>query len=561
LIQNLFGSIAHADRFGTPESRYQTTFFQYLEPSRFLLVSDPQAIKGFYQGGVNWYEPAYLLPFLAPLFWWALLLGALVGMCLCLNILIRRAWTDHEKLSFPIVQLPMAMTNPDTRGQPFWRSRTMWAGFALAALIDFSNGMHYLIPPWPYLEQVKLYNVGQFFTQRPWSAMGVTNISMYPFAIGLAYFLPLDLAFSCWFFWVARKLFQVVGAVFGWDAPTNVGFPYFEQQSSGAWIALAFITVWSLRRQFAHAWRLAFGSGNLPSEYSTPDTENPLAERRRFRAAFLGLAMGTAFLAWFSYRIALSFWVAALFFGLFFLLAIAITRVRAEFGTPHEIYFVNPRTVLVTLFGVNTIGAQNLTSLSVLYWFNRGYRCHPMPNQLEAFKMAEGGRMQTNRLIWLLIAATLFGILCAYWANLHVTYAEGATGKSVGFKRWVGAESFDRLNGWLQTPTKPNRTQIGYVIGGALMVLGLRVLRGAFIWWPFHPAGYALAVSYAMDYFWFAFFVSWFIKLLIVRFGGMKAHNAGVPFFLGLILGDYVAGSLWAIYGPLNGLQTYKIYI
>jgi hypothetical protein len=93
------------------------------------------------------------------------------------------------------------------------------------------------------------------------------------------------------------------------------------------------------------------------------------------------------------------------------------------------------------------------------------------------------------------------------------------------------------------------------------MVLGLRVLRGAFIWWPFHPAGYALAVSYAMDYFWFAFFVSWFIKLLIVRFGGMKAHNAGVPFFLGLILGDYVTGSLWAIYGPLNGLQTYKIYI
>jgi hypothetical protein len=562
LIQNLFGSIAHADRFGTPESRYQTTFFQYLEPSRFLLVSDPLAIKGFYQGGVRWYEPAYLLPFLAPLFWWALLLGTLVGMCLCLNILIRRAWTDHEKLAFPIVQLPMAMTNPDTRGQPFWRSRTMWAGFALAALIDFSNGMHYLVPPWPYLEQVKLYNIGQFFTQRPWSAMGVTNISMYPFAIGLAYFLPLDLAFSCWFFWVARKLFQVVGAVFGWDAPTNVGFPYFEQQSSGAWIALAVITVWSLRRQFAYAWRLAFGSGSsLAFGGPLSNIEDRVAERQRYRAAFLGLAVGTAFLAWFSHRIALSFWVAALFFGLFFLLAIAITRVRAEFGTPHEIYFVNPRTVLVTLFGVNTIGAQNLTSLSVLYWFNRGYRCHPMPNQLEAFKMAEGGRMQTNRLIWLLVAATLFGILCAYWANLQVTFAEGATGKSVGFKRWVGSESFDRLNGWLQTPTKPDRTQIGYVVGGALMVLGLRVLRGAFIWWPFHPAGYALAVSYAMDYFWFAFFVSWFIKLLIVRFGGMKAHNAGVPFFLGLILGDYVTGSLWAIYGPLNGLQTYKIYI
>lgn len=558
LIQNLFGSIVHADRFNTPESRYQATFFEYLKPSSFLLVRDSQAIKGFYQGGVPWYDPTYLLPFLAPLFWWAVLLSVLLGMCLCINILIRKAWTDHEKLAFPIIQLPMAMTNPESRAQPFWRSKMMWAGFGVASAITYSNGLHYLFPSWPYFEQIKLYNVGQFFTQRPWNAMGTTNISMYPFAIGLAYFLPLDLSFSCWFFWVGRKMFQVLGAVMGWDVPSNVGFPYFEQQSSGAWIALGLVVLWSLRGQFAHAWRSAFGRAGVGEGPERPDD----AERRRYRTAFFGLAAGIVFLAWFSNQIGLSAWVALLFFGLFFLLAVAITRVRAEFGTPHEIYFVNPRTVIVTLFGVNTIGAQSLTALSVLYWFNRGYRSHPMPNQLEAFKMAEGGRMQTNRLIWLLIAATLFAILCAYWANLHVTYAEGATGKaSPGFKRWVGSESYDRLNGWLQTPTKPDRTQIGYVIGGALMVLGLRVMRGAFIWWPFHPAGYALAVSYAMDYFWFAFFVSWFIKLLIVRFGGMRAHNAGIPFFLGLILGDYVAGSIWAIYGPVNGLQTYKIYI
>ncbi len=572
LIQNLFGIIAHADRYNTPERKYDVTFFQYLKPTSFLLVQDQDpggadAIKAFYQGGANWADPRYLYPFLGPLTWWTIFLSVLIVMCLCISILIRRAWTENEKLAFPIVQLPLAMTNPANRSLPFWRSKLMWSGFAVSAVIDFINGMHYLYPSWPYLAQVKLFDLAPYMTQRPWNAIGWTPISMYPFAIGLAYFLPLDLAFSCWFFYVARKMFQIVGAVQGWDSPSNLGFPFFEQQSSGAWIALGCLVVWGLRTQFRTAWQKCAWTGERVQEATGKRQEvdsagvSPREERRHYRLAFIGLAAGSVFLAWFSWKTALSSWVALIFFGLFFLLAIAMTRVRAELGAPHEIFFVNPRTVLVTLFGINTIGAQSLTTTSVLYWYNRCYRCHPMPNHIEAFKLAEGGRMQMGRLIALIAFATVIATICACWANLHVTFAEGATSKAAGYKAWVGFESFDRLNAWLQTPTKPVWTQNAYVIGGAVMVLGLRMMRGAFLWWPFHPAGYALAVSFAMDYFWFAFFVSWLIKLVIVRFGGMKTHNAGVPFFLGLTLGDYVCGSLWAIYGPVNGLQVYKIFI
>ena len=550
LIQNLFGILPHADYFATPESGFKDTFFKYLVPSRFLLVSDPAALKGWYQGGVAWYRPQYLLPFLGPLFWWGLFVCVLFGMCLCLNILMRKAWTEDEKLAFPIVQLPMAMINPEDPARPFWKSRLMWGGFTFAMLLDLLNGMHVLVPSLPYIEQVKLFNIGQFVTVRPWSAIGGTNISMYPFAIGLAYFLPLDLAFSCWFFFVARKLFQVFGAVAGWDAASNAGFPYFEQQASGAWIMLSLLLVWSLRKSFVRAWHIAFsGAADLGKE------------RREFRGAFIGLAVGVVFLGWFSSKIGMIWWVALLFFGLFFLLAIALTRVRAELGAPHEIYYVSPRTVLVTVFGVNAIGAQSLTALSVLYWFNRGYRAHPMPNQLEAFRMGEMAHVPRRKIIMLLLIAAVVGLIFACWANLQITYEDGGLARSIGYKRWVGGEAFDRLKGWITTPTKPNGTQLGYIIGGALLVMALRGMRGAYLWWPFHPVGYALAVSYAMDYFWFAFFISWLIKALIVRFGGMKAHNTAIPFFLGLILGDYVMGSIWAIYGPMLGLQTYKIYI
>jgi hypothetical protein len=184
-----------------------------------------------------------------------------------------------------------------------------------------------------------------------------------------------------------------------------------------------------------------------------------------------------------------------------------------------------------------------------------------MPNQLEAMKMGEVARIKQSSILWLLLIAFLWGTVAAYWANLHVTFAEGAASKALGFKKWVGDESFGRLHDWLNTPARVNATQLLYIAGGFLLVIFLRGMRRSFLWWPFHPAGYALAVSYAMDYFWFCFFVAWAAKSLIVRFGGMKMHNAAVPFFLGLILGDYVTGSLWALYGPLQHMQTYKIYI
>lgn len=560
LYQNLFGSIGHADRFATPENKWQDLFFSFL-PS-FWIVRDPVALKGFYQGSVNPYDPRMWGPFVQPLLSWAVFISTLIVICACLNILIRTQWSDNERLAFPIVQLPLAMTEErDTAlGKTgLFQNRAMWAGFAIAAVIDIINGMHYLYPSFPYLETVKLYNIGQYVTEPPWNAIGATNISMYPFAIGLAFFVPLDLSFSCWFFFVARKLFQVFGRAAGLDGPGSAGFPYFEQQASGAWLAWGLTIVWALRSQFRHTWNLAW-KGN--SDYVTGSAAVEPSLIRQYRGAFIGIGAGLVVLAYFSWRIGLTPWIAVLFFGIYFLLAITLTRVRAELGTPHEIYFVNPRLILVTLFGSQALGAQSLTAMSVMYWFNRGYRCHFMPNQLEAMKMADVARIKQRSILWLLLIAFIWGTLLAYWANIHVTFTEGATAKAAaGFKRWVGAESYDRLQGWLQTPVRPDATQLFYVAGGGVLTLFLRVMRGAFLWWPFHPAGYALAVSYAMDYFWFAFFIAWAAKAIIIRFGGMKLHNAAIPFFLGLILGDYVVGSLWSLYGPLNNLQTYKIYI
>jgi hypothetical protein len=44
-------------------------------------------------------------------------------------------------------------------------------------------------------------------------------------------------------------------------------------------------------------------------------------------------------------------------------------------------------------------------------------------------------------------------------------------------------------------------------------------------------------------------FVAWMAKWLLLRYGGMRTYTRALPLFLGLILGDCVMGSIWAIIG------------
>ena len=64
---------------------------------------------------------------------WTLFLSLLGFMMLCLNTLLRRQWTESEKLSYPLVMLPLEMVNPRTQ---LFKSRLFWTGAAVAAVLE-----------------------------------------------------------------------------------------------------------------------------------------------------------------------------------------------------------------------------------------------------------------------------------------------------------------------------------------------------------------------------------------------------------------------------------------
>src|SRR5207247_9361279 len=54
---------------------------------------------------------------------------------------------------------------------------------------------------------------------------------------------------------------------------------------------------------------------------------------------------------------------------------------------------------------------------------------------------------------------------------------------------------------------------------------------------------------------WFSFFPAWLCKLLVTRYGGLRGFLFLRPFFLGLVLGDCLMASFWALVGAATKVE------
>ena len=209
MLEILVPMLGHAFRFASPENEWQQLFLPFLP--EWLTVSNTRLLQGYYEGDLPLYTSETLLGWATPVLWWTAFIGILVFGMLCINIIIRKQWITYEKLSYPIIHLPLHLTGADHNR--FFKNKLMWAGFCVAGGLALWNGISFL---YPFIPELPTRNRGyRVFTESPWNAMGNIPFSLYPFAIGLGFFIPLDLSFSCWFFFWYWRLLRVVGAMFG----------------------------------------------------------------------------------------------------------------------------------------------------------------------------------------------------------------------------------------------------------------------------------------------------------------------------------------------------------
>ena len=552
MIEVLTPILAHVHRFATPENGWLTEIIPHLP--KWLTVSDKAALDEFYLGTGNLYKANNINAWMRPILWWTAFLSTLCFVMLCINTILRKQWTESERLAYPLVQLPLELVNPKTQ---IFSSRLFWYGVAISAILELWNGLAFLYPSIPMLPLKRfgpMQDLNTYITTPPWNAIGWTPIAVYPFGVALGMLLPVDLLFSCWFFAWVWRLEAVIGAMYAFnDTP---GFPYTESQSFGCYIGLALFALWTSRS------RLIFIVSSLfKPKVDLQDSHEALS----YRTAAAGIVLGCSGIFLFCHVAGMSSMMILIFFAIYFTLAIAITRMRAELGPPaHDMHHAGPDSIITSVAGTGHMGRTDLGMFSLFYGFNRAYRSHPMPIQLEAYKITERAGGKYRPMFVAMMLAIVFGALCGFWANIDQGYRYGASVKIAppNVMMIFGSEPWLRMKGWIATPLSiqqqmNNRTAIGI---GLCFTLLMNMLRMRLPWFPSHPVGYAVSSSWSLSLLWLPLLIAWAIKMSLLRYGGLRAYRQALPFFFGVIMAECVIGSIWALIGIAFKIPTYAFW-
>ncbi len=516
----------------------------------------------------GWYEglrPGASIPWaawLVPLAVWSSAIVAIYIMLACLSVMLRAQWAENEALSFPLLKLPLQMVEdmnePNKYGTfgHFFRNPMMWIGFGISVFIQLLRGLHLYFPDVP--DFPLSINTGTLFTEAPWNQMGWINLSVFPIAIGITYLLTSEVSFSLWFFFLFMKL-QMIGAYYTGFMPsalpdaalTTPGKLFQGFQVYGAYLMYTFLVVYTGREHAKHILRRAFGRERA----RVGESEEALS----YPAAFWGFALSFGFLIGFTLILGVRLDIALALWTSYLVFAIVLSRMAVEGGVLfllHDIYPLNAINRLIpSSLGWLTSATSGLVPASfVQAGLIYHMRAFTMPSFVHSFKLAHDNKIPAKPLLKLISVVTLISLGMSLWMVVRLGYENGGLSLTSTWARdFLSTSPAKFTENVLQDKATSPLTNWLWLCIGAALTWGMMLARSRFAWFPFHPIGYLLSLTFAAQMFWFSFFLGWLAKTLITRFGGNDSYRKAMPGFLGLALGDVTMILFWLAVDGING--------
>jgi hypothetical protein len=134
----------------SPENQWMTHLAGNLPSYAFVQGGEP--LRWFFEGlpqgaSIPWEV------WVAPVFWWTSVIAAYYGCSLCLMVILRKQWIEHERIPYPLMELPLAvLEKSEERGFfriPVMNRSVFWMGFGISFLWVVWNIIHHFNPTFP----------------------------------------------------------------------------------------------------------------------------------------------------------------------------------------------------------------------------------------------------------------------------------------------------------------------------------------------------------------------------------------------------------------------------
>lgn len=528
--------------------------------SSLVLPKSNEALRGFLMGSspVPWSE------WVGPIILWMVFLVMLYILMLGTANLIRRRWEDIDHLRYPLL-VPMAeiihvekeRENSGALFGSLWSNPFMWVGFAIAFVWSMLSFLHKQFPGIPFINSPEtIFGVIARRILEPYPLVYTAfyfpalNTGIIPYMVGIGFLVNLNLLFNVWFFYLLPRLVNVIFIHTGFWDPGGVSVTYlWHQAATGAILALSLYYIWLMRYELVSVFRSAFG-GHRPEGHED-EVMSP-------RVSLFCVGFSLVFLIVFSvFFLKISILWALVYFIVYALVLIGTSRLRAEAGSvyPQHAGTHFPLFTFMPIFGAKGMGWQNIFSFNFFFSATtRGPIAGGVNNFLEGYSLAKGSGINRKTLTFLIMFCFLLGGVISMCVTLVNTYEIGANNSPISVHTNFGRSDVDRAFDGLPDPVIYHSI---FVVAGAVVVGIFAVLRSSFMWFPFHPLGFAWGINdYASWMVAGSFFIAWLIKFPVMRYGGMPLYRKLVPMFIGVIIGDLTVGVVtvvWRLIAILMG--------
>ena len=529
-MSSLIPIISGMKYFSVEGNKWQELIIDRTNP--LLMIKDDTAIKHFYEG----LPPGEAIPYgiwLKPMLFILLFVLVFSFLSICLMVLFRKQWIEKEKLIYPLTILPMEMVRKKegSRVPILFKNRLFWFAFALCFAYYLFNWITLTATG---TAMIKPRGFISLFRKS-------TSFSLNPFfpILGFAYLVPRSVSLSLWLFHVLFTLQSGLLSMSGFKLPgINEAFggrsTITTFEGAGGMLMLVAALFWRARKHLSDCVAKAFGRRQHVDDSG---------ELFSYRTAVLGFILG--FIAMMSFMRYFGMpWFASFMFILFTVVVfLGLTRIVCQAGLPAARAQCIPPVYTSYLLPPGAITPQGYLVMGLQYSWAADIRTSIMATTGHTLKIQEDAHIPRKILVAGIITAIIVSYVASAWIHIYGGYKVGALSITGGGGSWFFGGGMSRFVAnfvipKMETPISKDIILTRYIFTaiGAFVMGVLMFLHSKFLWWPIHYIGFPVAESGPLTYWWFAIFLAWLIKGVILKFGGHNVYRKSVPFFLGIIL-------------------------